>query len=186
LEADQSLGKRFQLTASGFLNRMDQLITADLNPSSGHVEYTNEDALHTEGLEFEISGKNRRGLLGKASYSIQNTKDPTGAIVPNSPHQLGKANFSVPLWRQKFFGSVEGQYTSRRTSVAGPVLGGFGLVNATFLARHLTNQFDISANVDNLLDKRYADSGGLEHREASIPQDGRSIRVTLTYRLSQR
>jgi outer membrane receptor protein involved in Fe transport len=60
------------------------------------------------------------------------------------------------------------------------------VVNVTLLARHLGRQFDVSANVDNLLDKRYADSAGLEFQEAFIPQDGRSFRVELRYRLSSR
>jgi outer membrane receptor protein involved in Fe transport len=65
-------------------------------------------------------------------------------------------------------------------------LGGFGILNATLLARRIGRQFDISANIDNLLDKRYADSAGLEFQEASIPQDGRSFRIGLTYRTSSR
>jgi hypothetical protein len=32
------------------------------------------------------------------------------------------------------------------------------------------------------LDRRYANTGGLENREVSIPQDGRSFRIKLTYR----
>jgi iron complex outermembrane receptor protein len=185
LEVDQSLGKQLQFTASGFINRMDDLITADLNSVTGHLEYTNNDALRTKGLEFELAGKTRGGLQGKASYSLQNSRDPDDNIVTNSPHQLGKVNLSLPLRRQ-LFASVEGQYTSRRSTISGPVLGGFGVVNATLLARHIGRQFDISANIDNLLNKRYADSGGLEFQEVSIPQDGRSFRVALTYRLSSR
>src|SRR5712692_4921679 len=42
--------------------------------------------------------------------------------------------------------------------------------------------FDLSAGLYNLFDKRYADSGGVEHVQTSIPQDGRSFRVKLTYR----
>jgi outer membrane receptor for ferrienterochelin and colicins len=185
LEVDQSLGKQLQFTASGFVNHMDDLITPDLNSSTGRLEYTNSDALRTKGLEFELAGKTRRGVQGKASYSLQNSRDPYNNIIANSPHQLGKMNLSVPLPRRLFAG-IEGQYTSRRSTVSGPVLGGFGVVNVTLLARHLGRQFDVSANVDNLLDKRYADSAGLEFQEAFIPQDGRSFRAGLTYRLSSR
>ena len=185
LEFNQNRGKRMQFTASGFVNRMDDLITPDLNPATGHVEYTNSDALRTKGLEFELTGKTHAGLQGKASYSLQNSRDPDGNIVSNSPHNLGKVNLMVPL-RRDLFASVEGQYTSRQGTNSGPVLGGFGVVNATLLARHIGRQFDISANIDNLLNKRYADAVGLEFKEVSIPQDGRNFRVGLTYRLSSR
>ena len=186
LELDHTISKELQFTAAGYLNRMDELIAADLNPVTGHVEFGNNDALHTKGLEFELAGKTRRGLQGRASYSIHNSKDPASNDVANSPHQLGKVNLAVPLWRRTFFASVESQYTSRRSTISGPVLGGFGVLNATLLARRLARQFDISANIDNVLNKRYADSGGLEHREASIPQDGRTFRIGLTYRASPR
>jgi outer membrane receptor for ferrienterochelin and colicins len=185
LEVDQSLGRNLQFTASGFLNHMDDLITPDLNAVTGHVEYTNNDALRTKGLEFELAGKTRRGLQGKASYTLQNSEDPYNSIVTNSPHQLAKVNVSVPF-RRRFFAGLEGQYTSRRSTISGPVLGGFGILNATLLARRIGRQFDISANIDNLLDKRYADSAGLEFQEVSIPQDGRSFRIGLTYRTSSR
>lgn len=184
LEVDQNLGRQFTFTGAGFLNRMDDLITADLNPATGHVEYTNNDALRTKGLEFELSGKMRL-LQGKASYSLQNSRDPFSNVITNSPHQLGKVNLSVPLRRQ-LFASVEGQYTSRRSTVSGPVLGGFGVLNVTLLARHLGRRFDLSANVSNLLDKRYASPAGLEFNETSIPQNGRSFLVGLAYRLSSR
>jgi outer membrane receptor for ferrienterochelin and colicins len=186
LEVDKSLGKTLQATAAGFVNRMDGLIAADLNPVSGHVEFGNNDDLHTKGLEFELAGKTRRGLQGKASYSIQNSKNPLSNVVTNSPHQLAKTNLAVPLWREKLFASMEGQYTSRRSTVGGPVLGGFGVLNGTILARHIVGQFEFSANVDNVLNKRYADTGGLEHQEISIPQDGRTFRIALTYRASSR
>ncbi len=66
-------------------------------PVTGHVEYTNNDALRTKGLEFELAGKTRRGLQGKASYTLQNSEDPYNSIVTNSPHQLAKVNFAVPF-----------------------------------------------------------------------------------------
>jgi len=61
-------------------------------------------------------------------------------------------------------------------------LGGFFLVNLTVFSRKITEKVDFSGGLYNLLDKRYADSGGLEHVEVSIPQDGRSFRIKLTYR----
>lgn len=186
LEVDRNVGRALHFTGSVFANRMDNVIVSDLNAATGHLEYTNESILHTKGLEFELGGRLPGGLEGSASVSLQNSRAPGEPFVANSPHQLGKANLSVPVWRKKLFTSVESQYTSRRTTISGPVLGSFVLVNATLLARQLARNLDFSANLDNVFDKRYADSGGLEHQEISIPQDGRSFRLKLTYRFSSR
>lgn len=186
LEVDRNLGRDLRFTGSAFVNRMDNLISPDLNLATHQLEYTNEAILHTKGLEFELDGRLPGGLQGSASVSLQDSRALGAPFVANSPHQLGKANLSVPLWRKKFYTSIEGQYTSRRTTVSGPVLGSFVLVNATLLARHLARNLDISANIDNIFDKRYADSGDLEHQEISIPQDGRSFRLKLMYRFSSR
>jgi len=186
MEADHDLTRELHFTASGFVNQMDNLIAADLNSTTGHVGFGNTDSLHTKGLEFELRGEWRRGFQGTASYSVQNSKDPTMEFVTNSPHQLAKVNASIPFYGEKFFASVEGQYTSRRSTIAGPVLGGFALVNATLLARRLARNLDFSANIDNIFDKRYADSGGLEHQEISIPQDGRTFRLKFEYQVSSR
>ena len=184
LEADQSLGKIFHFSVSAFANNFNDLITPDINSSTGHLEFQNADYQNTHGFEFAVGGHWRNGLQADASYSFQNSYGP--GFVTNSPHNLAKARISVPFWRQKLFTSLEGQYYSRMSTIDGPVLGGFMLVNATLLARHLTRNLDFSANVENLFDKRYADSGGLGNQEVSIPQDGRSFRANLTYRFSSR
>ena len=150
------------------------------------MEFTNESIQHTRGLEAELSGQLQQGLQGTVSYSFQNSRALEDPFEPNSPQQLAKANLSIPLAHRRFAASFGGQYTSRMRTVTGPILGSYTLVNATLVARRLAKNLEASANVDNLFNKRYADSGGLEHREVSIPQDGRSFRVKLIYRFSSR
>jgi outer membrane receptor for ferrienterochelin and colicins len=186
LELDQDLGKHLRLVGSVFVNDMDELIEADLNSSTGQVEFGNSGFQKTQGSELELQGHWKGGFSADASYSFQNSSNPNREAITNSPHNLAKARISAPLWRQKLLLNVEGQYTSRMTTLDGPILGGYGLVNATLLTRQIVPNLDVSANVENLFDKRYADSGGLEHREVSIPQDGRSFRAKLTYRFSPR
>jgi len=106
----------------------------------------------------------------------------TGEDLPNSPRQLAKANLSIPLFQRKLFASADAQYTSRTRTVAQTELGGFFLVNVSVFSRKITKKIDFSGGLYNLLNKRYADSGSVEHVEASIPQDGRSFRIKLTYR----
>jgi outer membrane receptor protein involved in Fe transport len=41
---------------------------------------------------------------------------------------------------------------------------------------------DLSVDVYNLFDRRYADPGSTEHPEESIPQDGRNFAVKTVFR----
>lgn len=183
-ELQHDFGKRVHVTASGFVNHMDGLITPDFNASSGGLEFTNANYQDTHGVEIEVGGRLRGRWQFDVSDSFQNSYGPT--FVVDSPHHLAKANVSTALWRQRIFADFNGQYTSRMSTTLGPAVGGFGVVNASLLAHQLARGLDLSANIENLLDKRYGESGGLELREVTIPQDGRSFRAKLTYRLPSR
>ena len=137
LEVDQDMSREFRFTAAAFANRMDNLIQPDINPATNQLEFTNQSIQHTKGLEFEVSGHLHNGLQGVASYSFQNSRALEDPFETNSPQQLAKANISAPLRSQKFLASVSGQYTSRMTTISGPVLGGYTLLNATLLARRI-------------------------------------------------
>jgi outer membrane receptor protein involved in Fe transport len=91
-------------------------------------------------------------------------------------------NLSVPLVQNKLFASVDAQYVSKVRTIAQTELGGFFVMNLTFSTRKIMDKFDLSGGFYNLFDKRYADSGGLEHVQTSIPQDGRNFQIKLTYR----
>jgi iron complex outermembrane receptor protein len=186
VEVDENLTKDLHLIVDGFANDMGRIIDPDLNPTTSRIEYQNADYQDTRGLEVELRGKWGKGIEGNASYSFQNSRDPQLGDIVNSPHNMGKSQFSFPIYRQKFIASFEGQYTSRMSTLAGPVVGGYGVVNATLLARRLTRNLDFSFTGMNLFDKRYAVSGGLEHQEVAIEQDGRSVRAKLTYRFPSR
>ena len=143
----------------------------------------NGGTLHTRGIEVGLKAKWASGLEAALSHSIQDSRDvSTGDVLTNSPKQILKANLSLPVVRQGYFASVEAQYVSERRTLVGTDLGGFLLVNATLLTSKLRKDLDISVSLYNLFDRRYAETGGLEHVQASIPQDGRSFRVKLVYR----
>ena len=122
-------------------------------------------------------------MEGTISHSLQDSRNVvTRDFLTNSPKQLAKASLSLPLVQKKLLASLDAQYVSERRTVAQTELGGFFVMNLSLFARKLKENFDISAGLYNVFDKRYADSGGLEHVQASIPQDGRSFRVKLNYR----
>jgi iron complex outermembrane receptor protein len=51
------------------------------------------------------------------------------------------------------------------------------------LARNIRQRITVSGSLYNLFDKRFANAGGAEHVQTSIPQDGRSFRVKLSYQI---
>lgn len=183
LEVDHQFGKAYYFSGAGFLNRIDDLIAPSIDPLTGNPIYLNTSPVKTKGIEWEFGGKWANGVESSISHTLQDTRNVvTNNVLTNSPKQLGKVNLSIPLVQRKFFASVDAQYVSERRTVAQTDLGGYLLVNLTFFTRKLTEKMDISGGLYNVLDKKYAESGGIEHRETSIPQDGRSFRVKLTYR----
>jgi outer membrane receptor protein involved in Fe transport len=182
-DVEQRFAKRYSLSAAGFLNQIDDLIVPSIDPLTGNPVYANSTRVQTKGIEYELAAKWLDGLELSISHTIQETRSVlTGEDLPNSPRQLVKANFSAPLARKKLFASVDAQYTSGTKTIQQTELGGFFVVNATLFTRKIAKRVDFSGGLYNLLNKQYADTGGLEDREVSIPQDGRSFGIKLTYR----
>lgn len=183
LDVEHRFGKTYSLSGAGFLNRIDDLIQQNRDPLTGNPYYVNASPVQTKGVEFEVRARWPGGMEGVLAHTLQDSRNiVTGNPLTNSPKNLTQAGFSIPFFRKRVFASANAQYVSRRTTVSQTDLGGFFIMNMTVFSRKLTEKFDFSGGFYNLFDKRYADSGGLEHVEASIPQDGRSFRIKLTYR----
>jgi iron complex outermembrane receptor protein len=186
---EQGIGQHLRSSLSGYYNQMNNLLVF----SSG--SFTNFDA-DTTGMELALEGFWASGIRGRASYSLQNTRNSTVAWdMPDSPNQMVKFNLSVPLFRDKVFAGVEWLYSSNRRSlhtttdangqpltVQGENAAGFGLVNLTLFSQNLVKNLELSASVYNLLDHRYSDPASSFHTQDLIQQDGRSFRLKLTYR----
>lgn len=183
LDIDHRFGKTYHLSGAGFLNRLDNLITPSIDASTGTPIYLNSTPAQTKGIEVELGAKWQNGVEGSISDSAQESQNVSSqTVVTNSPRHLAKANFSIPVVRRKLFVSADAQYVSARTTVAQTKLGGYFVTNVTLFARKLTHDLDISGGLYNAFNKRYAESGSIETVQASIPQDGRSFRIKLTYR----
>lgn len=183
VDVEHRFGKVYYVSGSGFLNRIEDLIEQRIDPVTGDLIYLNSSPLQTKGVVWELGARWANGVEGAISHTLQDSRNvASGDVLTNSPKQLAKFNASTPLVKRKLFASVEAQYVSRRRTVAQTDLGGYLITNVTFFTRKLTKDFDISSSLYNLFDKQYAESGGLEHIQTAIPQDGRSFRIKLTYR----
>lgn len=154
-----------------------------IDPSTSDPIYLNASPAQTKGIELKIGAKWPNGMETAISDSLQDSRNvATRTILTNSPRQLAKANFSIPVLDKKLFVSADAQYFSPVTTVAQAKLGGYLLTNINFLTRKLTQRFDLSAGFYNVLNRRYAQSGTINTAETSILQDGRSFQIKLTYR----
>ncbi len=88
---------------------------------------------------------------------------------------------SVPLWRNKVFGSVEILYTGDRLTLADGHTGAAWIVNTTLFSRQLLPRLECSVSVYNLLDERYRFLGSTEHVQDQLEQNGRTFRLKFTH-----
>jgi len=187
LVAEQKLGKHLSASVAGFHYDIQDLIGTSTvpagQPNEGLIQLQNLGSVDVNGMELTLNGSWARGLQGRASYAYTDARDNmTGARLVNSPMHLGKFSFTVPLYREQLFGSLELLSMSGRRTLADQQDRGYATVNATLFSRELLRGLELSASVYNLFDVKYSDPGGPEHTQDLIQQDGRGFRVKLTYR----
>jgi outer membrane receptor for ferrienterochelin and colicins len=174
--------KHASLSALGFYNRIDRLISQATDPANGLIHFVNLNGVRGKGLEFQFSVKQPNGWEGRLSYTLQESHNSLdSAPLSNSPRHLAKANLIAPLYAKKIFASFEGQEIGRRLTVLDTSVGGSFLANATLYSKDLLGKLRLSASLYNLFDKHYAEPVGQEIQGASVVQDGRTFRVKLTY-----
>lgn len=187
LVVERYLGDHVRVAASGFSYRIRNLINQLVDPEGGSPFFTNLGKIRSKGIESEIEANLLNGIQGLLSYAYQDSRDiETGNKLTNSPAHMGKLNLNAPLAAERLLAGVELQYLSKRKTLAGDNAGAFLLTNVTLLSQKLAKQFDLSFSVYNLLDRRYGNPGTGEHRQDMIPQDGRSFRFKIVYRLPQK
>lgn len=182
---EQGINQNLRSSVSGYYNQMDDLIDFQ------NGTFTNFNA-ETLGTELALEGKWTNGIRTRLSYTLQHSQNrENDQGLPDSPTHMVKANVSVPIWKEKVFGSLEVQYTSSRHTVFSDLSGdtligadapGYAVVNFTLFSQNLVKNLDVSASVYNLLNSGYSDPASRYHQQNAIRQDGRTFRLKLTYR----
>lgn len=175
IAADQYFGTNWRGTISLFRNEISDLIETCEN-GSGFLMFTNSAGAHINGAEAEIEGRWDNGILARASYTRQQAiSDIDGKQLVNSPANVFKGHLTLPLYRDKVFGSIELLYASDRLTLLRNRTGSACLVNTTLFSRNLLPNLEASASVFNLFNQKYATPGGPEHLQDSLIQNGRTF-----------
>ena len=173
----RQLGERSRLTASLFNNVVDGLITQVQSAGVPESRFENSARTRARGLELDYEQRWQSGAALRASYSLARLND--GQQVA-APARLAKFNLAAPLFAPAWRGALEAQYVGARTGAAGSAAA-YWVVNANLLRARLWRNVDASLGVYNLFGQRYADPGSVEHRQAAIAQDGRTLRARIGY-----
>ena len=181
--AEHRLSRDLSLRGSVYQWNLQNLITQMTDPVTGLLQFQSGENVKAQGLELSADKTWAAGARLRGSVSVQNVAYASGAALLNSPKLLGKLNFSTPLPVAGWLLGYEWQYSSERLSVAGTPLGGYALSNLNLSTQALARGVTVSVGVQNLFDKRYEHPGSNGNWQNALEQDGRGVRVNLTYKL---
>jgi outer membrane receptor for ferrienterochelin and colicins len=162
-------------------NRLITLVP-DASALLGAV-YVNVGRVRARGLELEGQMRIKGGGQALISYAQQSvTDEETHKGLANSPRHVLKGRVSVRgLTAQSSIG-FETQYLSSRATLAGNRLPPATVANLT-IVQPIGTTLELSATARNLFDERYADPGSDQHLQDSIPQNGRTFRIGITFKI---
>lgn len=175
--AEQELGGgRGLLTLSFYHYTLDNLIDAfDLD---GAITFVNSSSAEALGAELELSGRLPwLGARGTAGYTFSNVLDgETHRRLSNAPQHVFQVRGLVPLYENRIFLASAVRYVGDRPGLAArEAAPGAFTADLTLSVDDLAEGVDFSAGVTNVFDREWMVPGSVEHAQALIPQDGRTV-----------
>lgn len=179
---EQYLRGQLRFSASAYHYSINGLISESDASVSGNSAFQNLGRVDANGLELQLEGHFRGGVLTRMSYALQRAEVvDSGQELSNSPRQLAKLNVTVPFDHDRLSSSLEFQYRGSALTPDRHPAKSFVVVNWTLFARKLAPGLELSASVYNLLDQHYSTPSSDNTVQDTIPQNGRSFRAKLTY-----
>jgi outer membrane receptor for ferrienterochelin and colicins len=147
------------------------------------LAYVNQGSVRAKGFEAEAQMRLTGESRALVSYALQDAVEQVSLSgLPNSPRHIAKARISLPGPTTGSVVSVEGQYLSSRRTLAGSEVSAAGTVNV-HVVQPLGRSWELTGGVRNIFDARYSDPVSSQHRQDTIPQNGRTARIGLLWRL---
>ncbi|WP_127998536.1 TonB-dependent receptor plug domain-containing protein [Piscinibacter defluvii] len=158
------------------LDLRDSINFVDL--PGGQQGYANTGSARARGVELEATWQVDRALRLRGSWARQHTRDlTTGAELSDAPRSLAKlmATLAGP-WPGSTFGLNLLRVGERRT-LTGARLEPYLRLNVQATLAPPGQPGSVALGLYNLADTHYADPAGPEHRDDTLAQDGRSVRL---------
>jgi outer membrane receptor protein involved in Fe transport len=174
---------RVRPAVSAHWYKANRLITNTFDDSTlAGVTYVNEGQVRAKGLEFEAQVRLRGDARSVVSYAVQGAVDQqTHLVLPNSPRHVAKGRISLPGPTARSFVSVEGQYLSSRTTLAGQRVSGAATLNL-HVVQSVGRSWELFGGAQNFFDHKYFDPVSSQHIQDAIAQNGRTARIGLTWK----
>lgn len=171
-------------SVSTYWYKADQLITTTLDDESLlGVSFVNQGQVRAKGLEVEAQMRVTGDSRALVSYALQNAVDQeTDQDLPNSPRHVAKARISLPGFTPRSSVSVEGQYLSSRTTLVGTKVSSAATFNV-HLVQPLGRSWELIGGIRNIFNEEYLDPVSGQHKQDAIPQNGRTARIGLRWKL---
>lgn len=139
------------------------------------LNYTNRGGVHVAGATVEATWVSRGGLQLRGSASHQRVHDAaTGQPLANAPRQQFKLALTSPTPVPGLGVGMNLVGVGDRPLAGGGSVAGYRRLNARLSYAPPGSPWDAALTAYNLLDARYADPAGPEHRQPTLAQDGRS------------
>jgi outer membrane receptor for ferrienterochelin and colicins len=174
-----------QMSVDGSYNRLNRLIDQEPDPATGLSQFVNIGRDQGRTLELEFEAKRASGLAARASYTLSDATEHQNSQLENSPWHLAKLNGTLPLTRRSFAG-VELLYASSQQSYQGTNVPASFLTNVTLSTKPLWGGWEFSTSCYNAFNRLWYSPAGPGLVQPEIPQDGRTFRFKISYRLHAR
>ena len=171
-----------EVTGEFFYNDLSNIIDLAEDPATGLFRFVNAENYRADGLGLEFDATTRRGLRLRTSYTLTKASYANGAPLANNPVNTVKLNVSAPFSRWTI-GALEMQYQSSQLDWLAEKVPSSVLTNLTVSTKPLWKDWQFSAGCYNLFNSTWYLPAGPELAMGSVQQDGRSFRVTVSYRL---
>jgi outer membrane receptor for ferrienterochelin and colicins len=181
-DIERKLTRKLNVQVSAYRWGLGNLLVAVYTPS-GLLQYQNAADIHASGVELELSGHPAPWLEFVTSWAVQRAVySAPNYPLANSPGQIGKLHFSVPLFTNRFSFASGMQFMGSRQTDGGATLPPLFLADVTIASKRLAGNMRMQAGVRNAFGAKYSDPIALDARYDTMPQPGRSVFLTLTWR----
>lgn len=182
---EQRLTPRLQGSVSLFRNHASDLIvqrSGDEATIDG-LYYQNGDGVLAKGIELEVQGELPGRVRARLSQVFQSASaDSYDQPISNSPRLLSAVVLDAPVPGTDAVIAVNATHVGQRRRVLGGEAEGAFVANLSISRRDQGHGLGVGVTVFNIFNAVYADPGSVEHRQAALPQDGRTAAVRVSWR----